>query len=235
MSSPTTTRVQAGADAPDRTRLHRILSLGGAAFATIVILQNLIRGSSAPLNDAAVADVFEHYRDATGLTVLLTVMFVVGGVCLTGFVAELTRRLWRRSTDVWTTIGLMGAIGVIGTFSLVVATEGALVGAAGREQPDLGTIDALWLFHNAVFAVLGLALAMALLGLGRAAAAAGLTPGFFRWLAPAGATALCIGAAGAPVLADGSVMVPMALTFVGFMTWLTFLGFTSVRMFRSVD
>jgi hypothetical protein len=231
MTSPAPAQIETR----ESTRLHRVLSMGGAAFTAIVIAQNLIRGASAPQNDAPITDVLEHYRDDTGIAVLLTAMFVLGGACLTGFVAELTRRLWRRGSEVWTTVGLIGAIGVIGTFSLVVAAEAALVGAAGRENPDLGTIDALWLTHNAVFSILGLALAMALLGLGRAGAAAGLTPAFFRWLAPVGATALCIGAAGAPVEADGTAMAAMLPALIGFLVWLALLVSTSVRMVRRAD
>jgi hypothetical protein len=233
--STITTPAPAQTEVREGTRPHRVLALGGAAFTAIVIAQNLIRGASAPQNNAPVTDVLEHYRDDTGIALLLTAMFVVGGVCLTGFVAELTRRLWRRGSEVWTTVGLIGAVGVIGAFSLVVAAEAALVGAAGREAPDLGTIDALWLTHNAVFAILGLSLAMALLGLGRAAAAGGLAPAFFRWLAPVGAAALCVGAAGAPVEVDGSVMATMLPSLAGFVVWLAFLVCTSLRMVRSAD
>ena len=71
--------------------------------------------------------------------------------------------------------------------------------------------------------------------MGRAASAAGIAPAFFRWLAPVGAAALCIGAAGAPVEADGSVMAAMAPALFGFAVWLVFLVTTSVRMVRSSD
>lgn len=228
---------------PDRTaartttspRLQRGLSAAGIGFAVIVIAQNLLRGSAAPMNDAPVTDVLAHYRDESGLALLLTAMFVVSGLCLAGFVAELVRRLVRRGTDAWTLIGAIGGIGVIGMFSIVVASEAALVGAAGREKPDLATIDALWLTHNAVFAVLGLALATALLGLGLAASAAGIAPPFFRWLAPLGAAGLCCGAAAAPVVADGSVVAGMAPSLAGFVVWLVFLVTTGSRMVRSTD
>ena len=78
------------------SRVRRFMAAGGAAFAGIVITQNVLRGTSAPTNDAAVTDVLAHYRDDTGMALVLTALFVVGGLCLAGFVAELARRLLRR-------------------------------------------------------------------------------------------------------------------------------------------
>ena len=233
MTTTLTSPVPTAADTTSGRGLRRVLSAAGAGFALIVIAQNVLRGAGAPRNDASVGDVLAHYRDDTGMAVVLTTMFVIAGLSLAGFVAELVRRLLRRGTDAWTVIGAIGTVGVMIMFAMVVAMEAALVGAAGREAPDLGTIDALWLTHNAVFAVLGLSLGTALLGLGRAASAAGLAPAFFRWLAPAGAAALCVGAAGAPVVADGSVMAAMAPALAGFVVWLVFLLTTSFRMVRS--
>lgn len=216
-------------------RLHRVLAAGGASFALVVIVQNMLRGASAPMNDAAVTTVLDYYSDHSGLALVLSATFVASGLCLAGFVAEVWRRLGAGGGNVWASIGVIGAVGVMGMFSMVVAMEAALVGAAGRETPDLGTIDALWLAHNAVFAVLGLALATALLGLGRACAAAGLVPTFFRWLAPVGAALLSIGTVAAPVLSDGSAMPAMLPSLLGFPVWLLLLICASVRMVRQTD
>jgi hypothetical protein len=232
MSTTTTSPAPVAAVASVSRGTHRLMAAGGAAFATIVAAQNVIRGAGAPLNDASVTDVLEHYRDATGLTLLLTAMFVVGGFCLAGFVAEIGRRLFRRGAGLWASVGVIGAVGVIVTFSLVVGIESALVGAAGREHPDLGTIDALWLTHNAVFSILDLVLAVALLGLARAAVTTGIAPGLFRWLAPLGAAGLAFAAAATPVIADGSAMAAQGPALAGFVIWLLFLFTTSVRMIR---
>jgi hypothetical protein len=233
MSTTTTIHPSTSASraVPSR-RLQRVLASGGAVFTVVVIIQNVLRGMAAPANDAAASEVLAHYRDDTAMALVLTAMFVVSGLCIAGFVAELLRRLVRRGADPWTFVGAIGAVGVIAMFSVVVAAEAALVGAAGRADPSLATVDALWLTHNAVFAVLGLSLGTALLGLARAGVAAGLTPAFFRWLAPVGAGGLCLGAAAAPVLADGSVMAAMAPSLLGFVTWLAFLVSTSRRMVR---
>jgi hypothetical protein len=212
--------------------LHRLLSAGGAGFALLVLVQNLIRGASAPANDATLTAVTTYYRENIELAMFAAASFVVAALILVGFLAEVGRRLVARGAGVWAYVGMIGATAVISLFSLVIAADAALVGAAGRATPNPATIDALWLMHNGVFAVLGLALATALLGLGRACAAAGLTPSFFRWLAPVGAALLCVETAAAPVLADGRAMPAMLPSLLGFLVWLVFLASTSVTMLK---
>jgi hypothetical protein len=231
------TTIETAPQAPTQPsfRLPRVMAAGGTLFVLIVVAQNLLRGATAPTNDASPAAVLEHYSNDVGMAVLLSSLFVIGGISLFGFLAAVARRVFAAGFSLWGAVGLLGATLVAALFSTVVALEAALVGAAGRDNPDLGTVDALWLAHNAVFAVLGLGLGGALLGLGRACAEEGLTPGFFRWLAPAGAVLLCLGAMPTPVIADGSVMPARVPTMLGFVVWLGFMVCTSVTMVRQAD
>ncbi len=57
-------------------------------------------------------------------------------------------------------------------------------------------MSALWALHNSVFTVLLLFIGIALLGLGRAGVAAGITPRAFAWLAPLGTGLLAVACAG---------------------------------------
>lgn len=214
--------------APDRAANLR--ALGGLGFALTVIAQNLIRGASAPLNNATSADVIAHFGNDTATSLVLGLTFVAGAFCLTAFVGELIRRGGLRSAAAL--MGLLGAAMVMALFGTVVGLESALVAAAHRVTPNPGTVDALWLAHNAVFAVLGLALAVALTGLALTGVEAGLTPRVFRWLAPLGAVLLCVEAATSVVSADGRFLAGMFISLVGFLVWLGFLIATSLTMVR---
>ena len=118
-------------------------------------------------------------------------------------------------------------------FGIMVASEQALSVVAAGDRPDLGTIEALWTFHNSVFTVLFLSLAIALLGLARAGVAAGLTPRAFDRIAPAGAGLLAVGAMAGPWIAAGDAMPVAGLAFLGFAVWLAFLVSTGLRLVRS--
>jgi hypothetical protein len=210
----------------------RAAGWGGLAFVVVVMIQNLVRATTAPLNNAPTAKVLAHYSQHSPVEMLLSVTFVVSGAGIALYVGGMARRLVDGPAPAWAYTGFAGALGVIALFSTLVGSEAALVGAGHRPHPNFGTIDALWLLHNAIFAVLDLSIAVALLGLGLAAVSAGLAPRVFSWLAPLGAALLAIGAAGAPVLADGSDMVFMAVALVGFVIWLAFVAVTGARLLR---
>jgi len=55
----------------------RLAGFGALAFVTVVILQNVVRGSSAPGNGASASEVVDHFAGTRGITFLLVCMFVV--------------------------------------------------------------------------------------------------------------------------------------------------------------
>ena len=53
----------------------RLAGIGAIAFVGIVIMQNVIRGGSAPGNDAGAAEVLTHYADHRAITAVLAALF----------------------------------------------------------------------------------------------------------------------------------------------------------------
>ena len=213
----------------------RAAGWGALTFAIVVIAQNVIRGASAPGNDASAAKVLSHYSGDEATSILLAATYVLSGIGLAVFIGGITRRLLATSRSGWAITGLLGAIGIFTVFALVVAAEQALTVAAHMDRPDLGAMQALWALHNSIFSVLDLSIALALLGLSRAAVAAGLTPKAFNWLAPVGASLLLIGTIGGPLVAEGRVTALFGAAGVGFVIWLAFLVVTGVRLVRAAE
>ncbi len=211
----------------------RAAGWGALTFAAVVIAQNLVRGASAPGNGASANQVLSHYSGDGVIALVLAATYVVSGVALAVFLGGVTRHLLASSRPGWALTGLVGALGVVMIFTLVVAAEQALTVAAGMDRPDLGAIQALWALHNSIFTVLDLSIAIALLGLSRASVAAGMTPKAFTWLAPVGAALLVIGTVAGPAIAAGHTVVLFGVAGLGFLTWLAFLVVTGVRLVRT--
>ena len=211
----------------------RAAGIGAIAFVVIVAFQNLLRGGSAPANDASAQEVLTHYANHRGVTGVLVVTFVLSGIGLAVFVGGAMRRLVASDRPAWAYMGAVGAIGIISLFAVLVAAEQALSVVATGDHPDLGSIAALWALHNSVFTVLLLSIAVALLGLSRAGVAAGITPRAFERLAPVGAGLLAVASAAGPSIAAGDAMALFGLGVVGFLIWLAFLSTTGLRLVRS--
>jgi hypothetical protein len=213
----------------------RAAGLGALGFVTLVVAQNVVRGGSAPANDADATEVLAHYADHRAVTAVLVASFVVGGASLAVFLGGAMRRLVAGGRPGWAYTGLVGAAAVLGLFAVVVASEEALSVVAHGDQPDLGAVQALWALHNTVFAVVQLAVGIALLGLARAGVAAGITPAVFDRLAPVGAALLAVGAAAGPFVAAGEAMPLFGLGLAGFAVWLAFLVTTGIRLVRTPE
>jgi hypothetical protein len=211
----------------------RAAGVGALAFAVIVVLQNVIRGAYAPANDASGREVLTHYADHRALTVVLAVTFVLSGVALATFLGAVMRRLLAGDRPAWAYTGAIGAIGIMAVFAVLVGTEEALSVVATGREPDVASIEALWALHNSVFTVLLLSVAVALLGLGRAGVAAGITPAAFERLAPVGCALLALASAAGPFIAAGDAMPIFGLGAAGFLIWLAFLVVTGRRLMQS--
>jgi hypothetical protein len=213
----------------------RAAGWGALTFAVTVIVQNVIRGASAPGNDATGTEVLTHYADHGAIMFALVSTYVVSGIGLAVFLGGAMRRLLATSRRGWALTGVVGATSVMTMFAVVVAAEQALTVAAHTDRPDVGAIEALWALHNSVFTVLDFSIAVALLGLSRAGIADGMTPGSFTRLAPLGAALLLVGTLAGPAIAAGHAMVLFAVTGLGFLLWLAFLVVTGVRLVRSAE
>jgi hypothetical protein len=213
----------------------RAAGWGALTFAITVIVQNLIRGATAPGNDAGPTEVLAHYSGHGAVAFVLAATYVVSGIGMAVFLGGATRRLLARSRPGWAITGVVGATGIMTIFALVVAAEQALTVAARSDSPSVGAIEALWALHNSIFTILDLSIAVALLGLSRAAVAAGMTPRAFTWLAPVGAAMLLVGTLAGPAIASGDAMVLFGVTGLGFLVWLAFLVVTGVRLVRSEE
>lgn len=207
--------------------------LGAIAFVAVVVLQNIVRGMSAPANDAPTGDVLTHYADHRAVTALLSCTFVLGGIALAVFLGGAMRRLTAGDRPGWAYTGAIGAIGIMVIFAVLVGTEEALSVVATGSKPDLASMDALWALHNSVFTVLFASIAIALLGLSRAGVAAGITPPVFERLAPVGFVLLSLAAASGPFIAAGDAMPAFGIGAAGFLIWLAFLVTTGRRLVRS--
>jgi hypothetical protein len=211
---------------------ERLAGVGALTFAAVVVLQNVIRGSEAPANDASARQVLDYFADHRGVTFVLMATFVVSGLGLAAFIGGSLRRFasGRRG---WAMMGAVGATGIMVLFSVVVAVEEALAVAADQAHPNASAVEALWILHNSVFSgVLDLFIAVALFGLARAGVAAGVTPRAFAWLAPIGTALLLVAAAAGPAIAAGEMMALFGVGLVGFVIWLAFLAATGVRLVR---
>jgi len=211
----------------------RLAGLGALTFAAVVVLQNLLRGATAPANGATSDEVLAGYADHRAVTFVLVATFVVSGVGLAAFLGGAMRRMLASSRSGWAFTGLVGATGIMTLFAVLVACEEALSAIASGSQPDSGAISAIWALHNCVFAVLFLSIAVALVGLSRAGVAAGITPAVFDRLGPIGAALLAVATLAGPAIAIGDAMPMFGLGAIGFLTWLAFLVTTGLRLVRS--
>jgi hypothetical protein len=223
---------------PDTARAGwslRLAGVGALAFVAVVVLQNVIRGASAPSNGASASEVLAHASEHRGLTFVLVTTFVIGGISLATFLGGAMRCLTASSRRAAAYTGYVGAAGVLTLFATLLASEQALSVIAAGDDPDLGAVSALWAFHNSVFTVLLLFIGIALVGLARAGVAAGITPRAFDWLAPIGTGLLAIGCAGGPGIAAGELNGLFAVGVGGFAIWLAFLVTTGLRLVRTRD
>jgi hypothetical protein len=213
----------------------RLAGAAALSFVAVVVAQNVIRGGSAPSNGASAEDVLAYYADHRPITFLLAATFLVGGGALATFLGGVTRRLTAGARPAAAYTGLVGGIGVISLFSILVATEEALSVVAHGRDPDLGAIQALWAVHNSVFTVLFVSLGVALVGLARAGVGAGLTHRRFDWLAPLGAGLLGVAAVAGPAIAGGDAVPLFGVGVLGFLVWLAFLTTTGLRLVRTQE
>lgn len=211
---------------------HLAGGIGGLVFIATVAIQNGIR-LSAPGDGASASTVIHFYATTRTSTTVLAALFPIGALGLAAFIGALGARLTSTSGRAPALAGLLGAAGIFASYSMLMATDLALSAYVHRGSASPAVVNGLWVTHNTVFAVLLVAIAVALAGLSVSAAAAGFLAARWKQVGTLGALALAIAGAAAPALVDGSRII--ALGLVGFLTWLAFVAIASVTMLRSSD
>ena len=105
----------------------RTAGFGALAFVGVVVLQNVLRGSSAPANGATSDEVLSYYADHRALTFVLVATFVLSGTALAVFLGGALRRLLASTRPGWAYTGPhVGALGVMTLFAVMLGCEQAL-------------------------------------------------------------------------------------------------------------
>jgi hypothetical protein len=211
----------------------RIAGLCGLAFVALVGAQNLIVGAiSPPAGDASAAKIAE-FIDANKTVLSVAVGMVPFAVlALYAFVAGATARLSRGTgaAAAWTRLGMSGLVAVGPLFLVGMLFEYVLL-AESEDIASWGSLtETLWQLRNASLILTGITLAIAMLGLSRAARLNGLIPAWHEGLGFAAAGGFLVAAAAAVPAVEGS---PIGfLGFAAFVAWLLWLALTSVRLLR---
>lgn len=210
----------------------QLTGLAGIGFASIVMVQNLVFSSGAPLGNASIADIAAYYQDNNGRLSIATGLVMVNLPLLACFVSGFYARLRENAaaSTRWPIMAIIGAALLSVTFGLATATQAVLIANADvlEEQPLLTQF--IWDLHSSIFAI-NLAMLGVLLGaVARAAHIADLTPTWQNWLGYVSAVLLIASSTTAVLIIDGSLTALLGL--VGFIGWLVWLATTSVRFLR---
>ena len=152
------------------------------------------------------------------------------GLTLFLFAAGLWARARREESRWWASAGLLGAATIAALFAIVNITEIVLTAKAAQLASSPAVVQALWTLRAAAFGLDLAAIAVALIGLSRAAAAMRLIPSWLALAAWPGAACLLTAAVFTVALADGGPWLAPALA--GFIVWVVFVITASVSLLR---
>ena len=209
--------------------LDRLAGTGGLVFAATLVADNIIR-ASAPGFDAAPAQVSAYFLDHRAAALVPLGLFPVGLLALFPFAAGLWARARREESRWWASAGLLGAATIAALFAIVNITEIVLTAKAAQLASSPAVVQALWTLRAAAFGLDMAAIAVALIGLSRAAAAMRLIPSWLALAAWPGAACLLTAATFTVALADGGPWLAVALA--GFIVWIVFVITASVSLLR---
>ncbi|MGH3601773.1 MAG: hypothetical protein ACRDQH_16100 [Pseudonocardiaceae bacterium] len=224
-----TESIEAPTVIPNRRILSadRLAGAGGIVFAVTVIIQNVVRagGPSFTATPATVAAYFADHR-AAGLLPLG--LFPLGMVALLCFAAGIRVRARDLQSRWWASVGAFAAVTIAGLFAVVNTIE-IVIAAQGRElvsSPQV--VRALWTIHSGAFGLNLTAIAIALLGLSRAAHAAALIPRSLAVIAVPGAACLFTAAIFTVSIVNGGKW--LYLGYAGFVIWGVFLVVAGIAL-----
>jgi hypothetical protein len=207
----------------------RLAGAGGLVFAATLFADNIIR-AGAPAFGAAPAQVSAYFLDHRAAALVPLGLFPAGMLALFPFAAGLWARSRSEQSRWWGSVGVLGTAAIAALFAVVNITEITLTAKAAQLVSSPAVIQALWTLHAAAFGLDLAAIAVALLGLSRAAASVSLIPGWIAVAALPGAACLLTAATFTVALANGGPWLVPALA--GFIVWAVFVITASVSLLR---
>jgi hypothetical protein len=197
-----------------------------------LVVQNALR-AAAPGFDAAPRRVTAYFLHHRAAALVPLGMFPIEMLALFAFVAGVWASANRSDTRWWATLGGLGAASIASLFALLNVIEIVLTAKAGSLASSPGVVEALWAIHAAAFALDMAAIAVALIGLSRAAAASALIPAWISAAALPGAGCLLVAAVFAVAITNGGAWFGLGL--VGFVVWLVFMVAASISLLRKAE
>ncbi len=228
MSVTTVPSTESRTQARQGAALDRLAGAGGLVFAAILVADNIIR-ASAPGFDAAPAQVSAYFLDHRAAALVPLGLFPAG-LALFLFAAGLCARTRQEGSRWWASVGVLGAATIAALFAIVNITEIVLTAKAAQLASSPAVVQALWTLRAAAFGLDMAAIAVALIGLSRAAAAMRLIPSWLALAAWPGAACLLTAATFTVALADGGPWLAVGLA--GFIVWVVFVITASVSLLR---
>jgi hypothetical protein len=215
-------------------RPDRIAGLAGLAFAAIVGGVNVAIGSvSPPATDAGASEILAFLTDNKTLLAGVAAAIPFAVISLFIFISSVFSRLSDASPEaaLWTRVGAVGIVMVEVMFLIRMIFEFVLIANADALANETVLVETLWQLAGASTVVNGLALAVALLGLSRAASIAKLIPRWQELFGFGAAAFFILGAVAVIPSLEGSQIGIVGL--IGFAGWVVWLATTSVRLLRS--
>jgi hypothetical protein len=212
---------------------RRWAGITGLAFALFVGLLNVFLASLAPpAMDAQGSDIVAFVAENRTVLAVALGMVPAGIFLLFMFIAGAYPVLSKASPAAafWTRLGAVGVVLVEIMFLTRTLPEVVLVANVDSLANDHLLVETLWQLQGASMAANGLALAVTLLGLSRAARLSGLIPAWQEMMGLAAAVAFVVASVAVVPSLSGTPIGILALP--AFVAWLVWLGITSSRLLR---
>lgn len=210
------------------TTVERLAGAGGVVFLTIIVIQNIVR-ASGPSFTASATSVTSYFADHRVAGLLPLALFPLGMVAILGFAAGIWARAHDAGSRFWAGVGCLAVAAIATLFSLVNIVEIAIAVKGSDLVASPQVVTALWTVHSAAFGLNLAAIALALVGLSRAALATGLIPRPLARTALLGAACLFVAAIFTVAIAEGGKW--LYLGYLGFVIWGVFLLVTGASLF----
>jgi len=229
MSVATAIDSAGGRAVPGNSVADRLAGAGGLIFVGTLVVQNVLR-ANAPGFDATPAEVATYFGRAGAAVLVPLGLFPVEMLAVFLFVGAIWTRADRDDNRWWASVGALGAASIAALFAIVNISEIVLTSKAEQLATAPAVIQSLWTLHAAAFGLDLAAIAVALIGLSRAARSIALIP---RWIAVAalpGAACLLTASVFTIALTQGGAGLLLGL--VGFSVWLVFVATASISLLR---
>lgn len=170
-----------------------------------------------------------YFADHLVAALLPLALLPVGMAAILGFAAGIWARAHDAGSRFWAGVGCLAVAAIATLFSLVNIVEIAIAAKGSDLAASPQVVAALWTVHSAASGLNLAAIALALVGLSRAAAlATGLIPRALARTALLGAACLFVAAIFTVAIAEGGKW--LYLGYLGFVIWGVFLLVTGASL-----